>query len=341
MEAARHDTNTLVFQTPVWTDSLTSLPEYEDASRLYETQDGRLLILPLIRRRAALSSLAAYGSMPDGWGMGGVISAQPVTTEDARQILADLSGLRGQKITLRPNPLTADIWNGRQAGRFKPVPRESHILDISGGFDTVWSERFPSATRTKIRKAEKAGLDIQVGKGGELLDTFYEVYMKWVEERASERRLPNAVERWIGRLREPRRKFDAAAQALGEAFQVWVARLENTPIAAAILLIGQHQAVYWRSASVKQLAGPSRANDLLQNHMIAEACAAGCRYYHMGESGGVESLKHFKTRFGAQPYPYPGYVQERLPLSRAGGVVGKVSKRIEQRLAKKGASPPA
>jgi len=44
---------------------------------------------------------------------------------------------------------------------------------------------------------------------------------------------------------------------------------------------------YWRGYSRKDLAGPSRANNLLQRLAIEDACDAGCRYYSMGGSGVV------------------------------------------------------
>ena len=65
----------------------------------------------------------------------------------------------------------------------------------------------------------------------------------------------------------------------------------------------------------KEVAGPSRANDLLQHLAIEEACEAGCRYYHMGESGSSTALARFKTKFGARPHPYGEYHIERLPIT--------------------------
>ena len=65
----------------------------------------------------------------------------------------------------------------------------------------------------------------------------------------------------------------------------------------------------------KELAGPTRANYLLHRLAIEDACAAGCRCYHMGESGTSKPLAQFKTRFGALPYPYAEYHLETMPLT--------------------------
>jgi hypothetical protein len=78
----------------------------------------------------------------------------------------------------------------------------------------------------------------------------------------------------------------------------------------------------------KDLAGPSRANDLLHRLAIEDACRAGCRSYHMGESGSSESLAKFKRGFGACAVAYAEYRLERLPLTgmdnRARGLVKRL-----------------
>lgn len=333
-ELARRDADTMVFQQPAWMDALASTAGHEDASRQYETHDGRTLILPLVRRVSFHPALSSLASLPDGWGMGGVLASQAFRPEDAAHILRELSGLPGYKISLRANPLQTPVWAAAGNGQFSRMERKTHILDLEGGFETVWSKRFPTATRTKIRKAEKAGLDIVVGAGGDLLDSFYDVYLHWIDRRAEERKIPRFLARWLGKRREPLAKFQAAAKALGPAFQVWLARLDGQPIAAAILLVGRRQAVYWRSASLKEPAGRTRANDLLQRCMVETACQAGCRYYHMGESGGVASLIHFKERFGAQPHSYPVFYRERLPVDRAKQTFSDLTRRIERQIVK-------
>lgn len=326
--------NALVFQTPEWTDGLCATGDYEDASRLYETADGRQLILPLVQSRWLTGTPAVLASMPDGWGMGGLISDKPLRSEDAAMALADLGRLPSMRMVVRPNPLTAQFWPDAGYAGWNSVPRVTHILNLEGGFDAVWNKRFSTATRTKIRKAEKAGMEVTCATGGELLDVFYDVYMEWIDRRARERHVPLLLARWLGRQREPLKKFQYAAKALGDAFRTWVVRLDNRPIAVAILLVRGANAFYWRSASVKEIAGPIRANDLLQIRMIEDACSAGALHYHMGESGGVDSLMHFKSRFGAEGHPYNGYFRERFPLSRTIGQVQALTKRIENRFVK-------
>lgn len=73
----------------------------------------------------------------------------------------------------------------------------------------------------------------------------------------------------------------------------------------------------WARTQHEPLAAPCHANDLLLWTAMEEARAAGCRRYHLGESGVARSVAHFKERFGARAVPYAEYRFERLPLARA------------------------
>jgi hypothetical protein len=77
-----------------------------------------------------------------------------------------------------------------------------------------------------------------------------------------------------------------------------------------------------------ELAGPTRANYLLHQYAIREACETGCRYYHFGETGRSSSLAFFKTRFGADAHAYSEYRLERLPLTPVDRRLRGIAKRL-------------
>src|SRR5205085_11481163 len=106
--------------------------------------------------------------------------------------------------------------------------------------------------------------------------------------------------------------------------------VDGSPAAALILLIQGETAHSWRGYSDRDVAGTSRANDLLQSAAIEDACRAGCRYYHMGESSNVASLMHFKERFGARAVSYAQYRLETLPFSRIEQVSGSIVHGVER-----------
>jgi hypothetical protein len=326
---AAEDPHALAFGTPAWTDCICASGDYEDASRLYEMADGHTLVLPLVRQTRLPQRLAIQASLPRGWGVGGLLGDRPIATEDVAAVFADLAHVPALSTAIRPNPLLEGVWASARPHGFVAVPHVSHVLDLEGGFAAVWSKRITTATRTKLRRAERSGLLVERATADRGVPIFYGIYERWLERRARERRMPLSVALWRGRRREPLRKFEAVAAAFGEACRVWIAWLDSMPVAAAIVLVHGANAIYWRSTSDRELAGSTRANDLLLRVGIKDACMLGCHYYHMGESGGVESLMHFKSRFGASPYSYSDYRLERLPISSAQRAARGLSRAVE------------
>lgn len=326
------DGRALISQTPEWVDCLCMAEPYRDASRLYETAGGRKIVVPLVRRKGLPRALTTEASLPHGWGIGGLVADGGARPEDVHTVMADLLARPILRTSVRPDPLGADLWEAGVPQGFVKVPHLTHVLDLAGGFEGVWADRISSKTRTKIRRAERSGLVVECEAGETLIPVFYDLYIRWLDHRARQRRIPVSVARWLGRRRELLQKFTTVAEAFGDACRTWVARLDGRPVAASILLIYGANAMYWRNASDKESAGSTRANDLLQRMMIEDACSAGCRYYHMGESGGVASLMHFKSRFGAVPYNYFEYFRERLPFTNLADRLHGLGKRVEEKL---------
>jgi hypothetical protein len=326
-EVVAGDPKALVSHTPTWTDILCRVGGFEDASRLYELPEGRRLVLPMVRRRHFPGPLAVETSFPTGWGMGGIVAPGGVQPGDVAAVFADLANRKVVRTSLRPNPL-----DGQRLGTTTPtgavvIPRRAHVLDLEGGFARVWAERFTKSARRDARKAERAGVRVERDTSGRLVPVLYELFERSLDRWADQQHEPRALSRWRGHRRDPLRKFELMARVLGDRCRIWVAWYEGLP-AAAILVLQGANAHYSRAVMDKELAGPTLANYLLQRMAIEEACDAGCRHYHMGESGSSASLAQFKAKFGARPHAYLEYHFERLPVTaldrRARGVVKRM-----------------
>lgn len=321
------DPEALVSQAPEWIDCLCAIGGFEDASRLYETPRGRQMVLPMVRRRGLSVALTTWASFPNSWGMGGLVATGPITAEDVAAVFADLANQPVLRTTLRPNPRAGDTWAEAKPPGVIAIPRLAHVLDLEGGFDRIWTTRFDSMTRRNVRKAEKSGLVVECDTTGKLVPVFYELFRKSIDRWAHQQHEPILLARWRGGRRDPLEKFQILAERLGEACRIWVAWSHGQP-AATILVLQGANANYTRGAMDKDLAGPIRANDLLQKLAIEDACRAGCRYYHMGESGSSDSLARFKSGFGAVAYPYAEYRLERLPITRVDDLMHRLVKRL-------------
>lgn len=314
-EILASDPQSLVDQTPLWLDCMIEAGHYEDASRLYEV-DGNKMVLPMVRKHALTPLLAEEASHPAAWGIGGLISASPLQPEHIAAVFEELRSRNTMRVKIRPNPMLGEVWESGRPHKVMAIQRLAHVLDLEGGFEHVWSKRFASYTRTKVRKAEKSGLEVECDSSGRLIPVFYELLVKSVDRWAEKQHEPAALAMWRARRRDPLAKFEHIARRLGDQCNVWVAWYHGEPAATIIVLKGAN-AHSMRGAMNKELAGPTEANTLIQSMAIEDACKSGCRYYHLGETGANQSLAHFKARFGAEPKSYCEYIIERLPMTAA------------------------
>jgi hypothetical protein len=148
--AARHtweavlptDPTVPAFQTPAWLDAICAATSYEDATCAYRTEDGRSMVLPVVRR-VLPGPLSFVGSLPVGWGTGGLVSSDGmISSEDVVGVVADIRRRAGLRITVQ-------------------------TLDLAGGFDDVWHERVSAAARRACATAERSNLRVEARHAGE------------------------------------------------------------------------------------------------------------------------------------------------------------------------------
>jgi lipid II:glycine glycyltransferase (peptidoglycan interpeptide bridge formation enzyme) len=247
--------------------------------------------------------------------MGGLIARQPLEPYQVASVWADLISRSPLHIGIRPNPRTGAMWAAAQPAGIVAIPRVAHVLDLAGGFDVVWAKRFTRETRKRIRKAERSGLVVECDSSGQLVPVFYDLFRRSIDRWAEQQHEPRWLAHWRNERRDSRHKLETIARVLGEACHIWVAWLSGQPVAAVLLLQGMNVNDA-RSVMDKELAAPVYANDLLLSLAIEEACRAGCRYYHLGESGASAGLHHYKSRFGAVPSAYAEYHIEHWPITR-------------------------
>jgi lipid II:glycine glycyltransferase (peptidoglycan interpeptide bridge formation enzyme) len=267
-----------------------------------------------------------YSSFPNAWGFGGLVGAEPGAGE-IRAVLNDLRAHCALGVRVRPNPLQHAAWAaGRPAG-VTALERRAHAIDLSQGFEDVWTNGFSGRARNHVRRAERAGLTVEVDSTGRLVPVFYDLFVRSVERWASKQNEPLALARLRARRRDPLEKLQHMIADLDGAARLWMAYSGERP-AAAILVLRGANAQYTRGVMDVEVAGPTRANYLLHRLAIEDACRSGCGTYQMGETGASRSLAQFKESLGAQPHDYAEYMSERVPFSAVGRGARTVAKRI-------------
>jgi FemAB-related protein (PEP-CTERM system-associated) len=176
------------------------------------------------------------------------------------------------------------------AAKAAPWPAKRHKvamwLPLEKDDEAQWTG-LDRKVRNQVRKAEKAGLAADVGGVAEL-DAFYGVFARNMRD--------------LGTPVYSRRFFAAILSAFPDTTRVFVVRLGNLPIAAAIT-------VQWRDsievpwASSLRTYSDKSPNMLLYWTMLKTAIGAGARRFDFGRSTPDEGTFHFKRQWGALPQP--------------------------------------
>lgn len=324
------DPTALVSQTPAWLDCLCASGRYEDATRAYRTADGRTLVLPLARLRKLPAVATMESSMPFGWSTGGLVcSGGRLGPEDVASVTEELLSRRPLRMAVRPSPAADHVWAAGAGSRFLRTRHMSQTLDLREGFDHVWKHKFSKGVRGRCRKAGRKELSVEWDDtGGRLIPVFDALYRKSVARWAEQQHEPLRLARWRAERRDPQSKFQVVAERLGAACRVWVSWHSGEPGAAIVVLSHGGHSTYWRGAMDREVVASTGANELLHQLAIEDACRAGRRFYHMGESAPGSSLARFKRGFGADEAHFAGYRYERVPLSATDEFVRRQVKKV-------------
>ena len=309
------DVEAVPYQSPQWTEALCRSGRGRDASRLYTFTDGTQMVMPLVEHRWVPAALDLAGSMPWGWGMGGLVSTCPVTVEHVRAVVDDLTTRpRYLRLSIRPNPRAGDVWRAAMPATVPRAARLAHAIDLDGGFDTVWRTRFSASTSKYVTRAEQAGVVVECDDRGRLVPAYYELFRRATRRWAAQQHEPLLLARLRGHRRDPEQKFATIAQTLQDACRMYVAFVGGQP-AAACLILNYHNVNAARVVLDRERVGRSGAPDLMYKCAIEDACKAGCRYFHQGESGTSKGIADFKRRLGGTAYAHEEYYLERLPVT--------------------------
>jgi Acetyltransferase (GNAT) domain len=330
----------LLSHTPLWLDTICAVDGWADASRLYMWPSGQYLVLPMVGKR--LGGLATIeDSFPPGWGFGGVIGLAKITAEELAIVFADLASSRSSlRLHICPNCLQGDAWSQViQPSSWRTVIRQrnAHVIDLEGGPNAVW-KRFSQSAKWSIRKAEKQSLEVECDTTGQLLGVVEELWLLSTQRWAAQSGKPVWLTRKRARRYNPESRWPQIAKRTDGGVAIWLARSRGEPAAAVVILCGPNDH-YTRGAMRKELAGPTRANALLQWLAIQDACKRGARWYQMGQSGfGDDPVGVFKESFGARAYAFPEFHLERLPITYLTDVARGSAKHLITMV--RGAMPP-
>jgi hypothetical protein len=312
------DPGATALQTPNYCAAVVRCTGGRDASRYYLLPDGRRLVLPLVRLRST-PGLSVLADFPGGFGHGSLLATDGLQADDVRTVVDDL---RRHVLSARlgGGHHTAEQWSAGLSPGVLEVPRRVDVIDLDGGWEEVFGRGFSRSARYNVRKAERAGVEVERDTSGRLIPVFYSLYLAWLDRWIPRCGLPPAIARYSALRQEPRLKFQTVATMIGEECRVFVAWHRGRPVASCITLVHGQHAIGWRSYSIKELAAPVCANNLVQARALADACEAGCRFFDLGQSGDVASLHSYKSSLGSTPRRVVDLRIERPPVTYMRGL---------------------
>ena len=187
--------------------------------------------------------------------------------------------------TLGEEPL-ASGWTTRQAA-------VTATLSLLGGPDALW-KGFRGEIRNRVRKAEKSGLEVHVGRA--LLPDFYEVLAANMHRKGT----PIYGLPFISSLLD----------GFKDRACIMTLRLKSETVAGA-LLVEHRGVVNVPFISSLQSAVAIAPNNLLYWEIIKRSCERGQRVLDFGRSFLNSSNLDFKIRWGAEVIPQPFHFVHR------------------------------
>jgi hypothetical protein len=293
MRAARTDPTASGAQLPEWADSVIEHGHWHDSSRAYTFSSGRTVVVPMVAKRVAGVAVAER-AWPEGWAFAGPVAEGGVREEELDAIVGDLAGSHTPTLAMRLDRIAA----APERRNLRVTPHSTHMLDLSGGFD-AWQSMLSRNARRALRRAETEPLEILKGNRPDLVDQFATLNRYTIDRWARDRRQPLPVARALASLRDRPGRLAVMIRHFGDACVLWVARLDDAPVACAVAVFGPATTTDWMSAIDKDRLAGSQASLLLKKHMIAESCARGMTAMDVGEADPGSGMEAFKERIGA------------------------------------------
>jgi FemAB-related protein (PEP-CTERM system-associated) len=241
-------------------------------------EDGEPGVLPAFIVRRPLGGTIVT-SMPflDG---GGPCSASPTLATglverlfaEARRVGAGTVEIRsGTRLDIRSTPMEHKV---------------NLILPRPADPDVLW-KGFDRSIRNQVRKAEHAGLSVEVG-GVERLDAFYSVFAARMRE--------------LGSPVHGRSFFRATLEAFGARARVVLVNKAGTTVGGLIAFsVRDSLVVPWASCASEYRA--LCPNMLLYWETLRTGCLEGFRQFDFGRSTRGSGTYGFKRQWGAEEHP--------------------------------------
>ncbi|MEO8192478.1 MAG: GNAT family N-acetyltransferase [Gemmatimonadales bacterium] len=284
---------------PYWAQSLRVLPSYkgEAIPFLVDDESDEAIVVMYPRNQQPLDS-ATLSPL-------GLPAAFHTKSSGFRNLALLGIFLREQALRWRSIGFTRGPYWGANAPGLASADlthdESTHVLELAGDYNTLFSNDFKGATRTCIRRAESEGVVVERATDPDMVRRYYRIHSKLAEEKGGYAEL------------YPESLFVSLAERC-QRFELLVARKGDDVIGGAAFLDDGPTTFYWHAAADRTFSRMQPAYAILDSaiKLALERRKAGV---NLGASAGIDSLILFKESWGARPVAIRSEVH-RNPLIR-------------------------
>ncbi len=256
---------------------------------LMARRDGGLVgILPLVHLKFAcfINELVALPFCDVGYCLSTDSNVEQKLLTGAQRLSQEL---KIRNIQLRGQLLYSDI-NSLPSFTQLESRKSRMLLYLPESSETLFMG-FKAKLRSQVRKAEKNGVVFRwAGKDG--IDSFYSIFCNNMRD--------------LGSPVHSRKFFAAIMDHFGEKARIGVAEYEGKCISAGLILsLNEQTSIPWASSLRKY--NNLASNMLMYWNFLKYAVDSGKKLFDFGRSTDNEGTFHFKSQWGAEPFPLIWY----------------------------------
>jgi hypothetical protein len=181
---------------------------------------------------------------------------------------------------------------------WESVTTSTHVIDLSCGFDGLWTGTIERQRQKRFRRAGRLGVAVRPMETNDDLRRYYEIYCGRLKD-------------WGEKTRYPMKLFAELLERGGDSVRLYVAEHEDR-------IVGGHFNFYWKNmvTAWNGVTTPDsnhlQPGTMLYIECLKSACEEGFELYNLGGSLGKQSLIDFKESLGGVPYGYNLYRRRSL-----------------------------
>lgn len=294
--------------SPEWFNVIRSAYGHDPLYLSAEDGEGRSGVLPaFIVRRPFFGTVVTSMPFLD---TGGPCSASPELAHLlVERLLSEARRIGARVVELRcSHRLSVDI---------EPLEHKVNMaLSLPADSGRLWRQ-LDGSVRNQVRKAERAGLSVDVG-AAEKLEAFYDIFAVRMRD--------------LGSPVHACQFFRAVLDAFGSRARIVLVRKSNAVVGGLLAVAsGDRLAVPWAACLKEHFS--SCPNMLLYWEALRSACAEGFRWFDFGRSTRGSGTYRFKLQWGAREEPLFWYtIPNTASTSRSADTGANLAVQLWQRL---------